>query len=1062
VADLARYYTHGADTPEQREMAQLATEVAEGRLTYSEALDELMLADLRRGGDGSIEREAVLGTRLADATSAIIDDRPPPAAELRRDMHPLVAKGLGVDPEAPLTVDQINGLLAGRRADGEEIEGKRYTPERTITDKRTGETKELVPIGSYDFTLTPDKSVSVAWAFAEAAEQAAIYQAHRDAAHEAMAQLEGIIGRARLGDGGKDGAEPGHIGWLAFDHHTARPTLMMAEGGETVRMAVPVPGDPDLHTHFLVPNAVFCEGGRVGALDSAQLHGAVKEIGALYQAHLAQQLRDRLGAAVSLDPDTGMARLDAIPAEVRDHFSKRTQGGEEAARAYAKEQGLDWDALTPERRAGLLKAGTQGQVPGLDGSLREKLKKDDLADFADWQRQAKQLGWEYRGIETYGPPAPPLSPEQRLQAAYETALPWLERELEQRAVIGMGDARAAATRGLIAHGIAGSADVDAVVGHFMAQGVRQHGQVTGLYWQDTDDPRQAKITTALHARQERDFIRLAKVAASDRRDALTRSEVRRAMGETGKRYSGEQARAIHQLGEGGRLGVLIGVAGAGKNVSLQPLVNAWQGQGRDVHGIALAWRQADELVEAGIPKHRVKALSVFEQAGAKGDLTLSAKSVVVVDELGLLGTRQGLELLRLQERHGFRMVWMGDPKQLASIEAGPIIELSRQALGEKHIPQILTTQRQQSAREREIASLFRDGQAAAALTMKRQDGTAELVPGGYREALERTAQLVKERLQAHAGNPSYRLGVSAPTNADAHRLGVAIREARRELGQVGPDQVRLKATGTEGLHYEMALAKGDKVRLFASTRAEGQRGSIGRNGSVLTVLEADADGMRVRNAKGTEGKVAWKSLADAAGRVRLAYGEVMTTHTAQGSTSTEHIYALPAGSKAVTGFSAYSAGTRHRQASFLVISEGAEKAEVARQRPLNDVRPIAAKDAWANVAANFSRQPDKLLAIDFLAKAGAVRRGAARQLQDGMRRIEAKTETTLHQTLARRREERELAPVVAELGKAVGRQRQVMERIRELGPAVAQAVRQKIGQMRGLVPERGQGPRIGI
>ena len=362
--------------------------------------------------------------------------------------------------------------------------------------------------------------------------------------------------------------------------------------------------------------------------------------------------------------------------------------------------------------------------------------------------------------------------------------------------------------------------------------------------------------------------------------------------------------------------------------------------------------------------------------------------MVVVDELGLLGTRQGLALLRLQQQHGFRMVWMGDPKQLASIEAGPIIELSRRALGEEQVPEILTTRRQQSERERAIAGLFREGKAAAALAMKREDGTAELVAGGYREAVERVAALVKERLSANAGDPRYILTVSAPTNADAHRLGVAIRQARRELGQVGPDRVRIKAVGQGGSEYPMAIATGDKVRLFASTRVQGERGSIGRNGSVLTVLDADEAGMRVKNLKGREGRVDWKTLADEAGRIRLAYGEVMTTHTAQGSTATEHIYALPSGSQAVTGFAAYSSGTRHRRASYLVISEGAEKAEVARSRPLNDIRPIRAEDAWANVATNFSRQPTKELAIDFLAKAGSVRRGAARALQDGLRPIQ--------------------------------------------------------------------------
>ena len=176
------------------------------------------------------------------------------------------------------------------------------------------------------------------------------------------------------------------------------------------------------------------------------------------------------------------------------------------------------------------------------------------------------------------------------------------------------------------------------------------------------------------------------------------------------------------------------------------------------------------------------------------------------------------------------------------------------------------------------------------------------------------------------------LTVSAPTNADAHRLGVAIRQARRELGQVGPDRVTHQsgraaaATSIEMAHRRRR--QGAPVRLDAGGgRARQHRPQrLGADG---------AGGGRGRDAgeerQGAGGRIAWKTLADGAGRVRLAYGEVMTTHTAQGSTATEHIYALPSGSQAVTGFAAYSSGTRHRRASYLVISEGAEKAEVARR-----------------------------------------------------------------------------------------------------------------------------------
>src|SRR4051794_29013245 len=53
------------------------------------------------------------------------------AAEPRQDMHPVVAKALGIDPTRSASRDAINGLLAGRRADGQEIEGKHYSVERT-------------------------------------------------------------------------------------------------------------------------------------------------------------------------------------------------------------------------------------------------------------------------------------------------------------------------------------------------------------------------------------------------------------------------------------------------------------------------------------------------------------------------------------------------------------------------------------------------------------------------------------------------------------------------------------------------------------------------------------------------------------------------------------------------------------------------------------------------------------------------------------------------------------------------------------------------------------------
>ena len=98
---------------------------------------------------------------------------------------------------------------------------------------------------------------------------------------------------------------------------------------------------------------------------------------------------------------------------------------------------------------------------------------------------------------------------------------------------------------------------------------------------------------------------------------------------------------------------------------------------------------------------------------------------------------------------------IGDPKQCQSIEAGPVIDLLRNALGEDAIPQILTSIRQKTEREREITGLFRAGKAAEALEMKQRDGTAELVAGGRQSTVQRVAQLWRERNEA---NPTSRIG----------------------------------------------------------------------------------------------------------------------------------------------------------------------------------------------------------------------------------------------------------------------------------------------------------------
>lgn len=939
----------------------------------------------RKGTGGALHAARAMADYLADqalpAEMAGLADyysrgtlRSGTAGVIREDVSAAYANALGLDPSRPADAAEVANLLQGLRADGQPIAGKQQQAAAPGRDRVT----------YLDLTFSASKSVSVAMALAPTDdERQVIVGAHRDAWNAAMGQVEAIVGHARKGHAGSKGAVAGRIGWLSFDHFTSRPTVDLAHTeadgtASTIRQSVPIAGDPQLHSHIIIQNVVVCPDGSVGGLDTVALHDRVHEVGALYQAHLATNLR-AAGIAVELDQKTGSARLPAVPQAVADLFSKRHQQGEAAARHYVEGTGQDWDALNPAARTELLRHG--------NSVTRQSKGSGAEADVDTWRAQAKAAGYRHRSVVGTAPDRPAMPEAERIRTAYEAALPGLEHELEHRAVLSGGTLRTAAARGLIASGIKDASDIDRVTAAMREHGVRHDGQMAGLVWATEPaeppiggrEPR-VKVTTTVHVAQERVAMTLASRAAADRTGALSPDQISTAVARVEARdgldfsgeHGGEQRRVMDALGTGGRLAVATGVAGSGKTALLRPLIDAWAEDGRTVYGTALAWRQAGDLAGAGIEKDRTMAVARLLKGARDGKVTLDRRSVVVVDELSQIGTRQALELLQLRERHGFTMVAIGDDRQGQSIEAGSTIELLRRAMPQGAVPELGNTVRQATKRDRETATMFRDGRAEEAIGRLREDGRARLVPGGRREAVEAVADLWAERQAANAGRDGYTLTVSAPTNADAREISGAIRERKRGAGDLGPDVRTVRATDQSGATYDLPLATGDRVRLFSRTYADiGKRGAvIGDNGSVVQVERIADRGLHVRNAKGTRGLVKWDALRDQqTGRVKLTYGDALTIDAAQGATSTEHINALPGGSSAVHGFKAYVAQSRAREATWLVTSDGAERAGVAAKRALGSTAPVGEPDVWRHVSENLSRQPERLLASDVVLSA---------------------------------------------------------------------------------------------
>ena len=183
------------------------------------------------------------------------------AAIPRSDMAPAVAAALGLDMGRTAKVSEVANLLQGLRADGEAIEGRQSYKVGAGQDR----------VSYLDMTFSAPKSVSVAMALAPTeAERHIIVGAHRDAWMAAMAHLETIIAHARKGAAGSKGSVPGKLGWVSFDHYTARPTIQVPhtedDGTRTTLIQSvrnpAVPADMQLHTHVTVPNVVFADAVR--------------------------------------------------------------------------------------------------------------------------------------------------------------------------------------------------------------------------------------------------------------------------------------------------------------------------------------------------------------------------------------------------------------------------------------------------------------------------------------------------------------------------------------------------------------------------------------------------------------------------------------------------------------------------------------------------------------------------------------------------------------------------------------------------------------------------------
>jgi Ti-type conjugative transfer relaxase TraA len=397
--------------------------------------------------------------------------------------------------------------------------------------------------------------------------------------------------------------------------------------------------------------------------------------------------------------------------------------------------------------------------------------------------------------------------------------------------------------------------------------------------------------------------------------------------------SAEQGRAVDEITSRGDLKSLVGVAGSGKSTTLAAMREIWEKEGYTVKGAALAGIAAENLqVSSGIHS---RTLASYELAWSRGRDPLTRRDVLVIDEAGMLGTRQLDRVLEVAQKAHAKVILVGDPEQLQAIEAGAPFR----GLAATHgMTELTEVRRQKLAWQRTATAALSTGKTADALTAYEKQGA--IVPVEKREEA-RSALLARWAKDAKLAPKGSQL-ILAYTRDEVNHLNTQVRALRHQTKQLG----RSEEISTE--HGKKTFAVNDRIRFGRNERDLGVK-----NGSLGTIERIERGVLQIK----LDGEAGARVAIDSKFYKHLDYGYATTVHKAQGTT-VDRTYVL-----ATAHFDrhlSYVALSRHREAACLFYAN--DDFGGRSGAPESEVR--------ARFIAALSRARPKELAHDYLERKG--------------------------------------------------------------------------------------------
>ncbi|MBX9620510.1 MAG: AAA family ATPase, partial [Alphaproteobacteria bacterium] len=169
--------------------------------------------------------------------------------------------------------------------------------------------------------------------------------------------------------------------------------------------------------------------------------------------------------------------------------------------------------------------------------------------------------------------------------------------------------------------------------------------------------------------------------------------------------SQDQVKAIHHLVNEGQVKCVVGIAGAGKSTALGVCNEIWKADGYAVYGLAPTGKASQNLEGSSLEGDGIPSTTLhkFLKSFKEGRCQYNSKSILVLDEAGMVDVERFEKLLSAVKKLGVKLIVVGDGAQLQPVEAGPAFRLVTEKLGRSELNTVI---RQKEAWQKEATVLF--------------------------------------------------------------------------------------------------------------------------------------------------------------------------------------------------------------------------------------------------------------------------------------------------------------------------------------------------------------------